>query len=446
MFKDKEFFSLLVKVATPIAIQNLLMSFLNMLDTVMIGALGDLPVAAVGLGNQIFFILSLVIYGITSGTAVFVSQFFGKGDYNALRKPVAYSTLMCFAVSVIFNIVAFCVPESCLKLFTDDPEIIKLGAEYLRVAAFCYPMFGISFSLAVSLRSTEQAHIPLIITAGALVINTVLNYAFIFGHFGFDAMGTAGAAYATLAARTTELLVFVIYVYGKKNVVAITFKDFKFDSAFFGRYIKTVLPVIGNETMWGLGISAYNAVFGRIGREVVAANQIAKNIEQILTSLCIGVGSAAAVMVGKKIGEGDKPGAWLYAKRLAGISTGFGALIGIALICLSKVVLMPYKISADAADYAWQFLMVMSIAMPFKMFNYVNIVGVLRGGGDTIYCFILDVCAVWLIGVPSVYLTGLWFSLPIIFVIIALNSEEVVKCIVGFKRFKSKKWINDLVN
>jgi len=446
MLKDKEFFSLLAKVATPIALQNLLMSFLNMLDTVMIGALGDLPVAAVGLGNQIFFILSLVIYGITSGTAVFISQFFGKGDYKALRKPVAYSSVLCFVIAIVFNIISILFPENCLKLFTDDPEVIRLGTDYLKVVAFCYPMFGISFSFAVSLRSTEQAHVPLVITACALVVNTVLNYIFIFGHFGFEAMGVIGAAYATLVSRTVEVICFAIYIYSKNNVVAVKPADFKFDALFFSRYIKTVLPVIGNETMWGLGVSVYNAVFGRIGREVVAANQIAKNIEQILTSLCIGVGSAAAVMVGKKIGEGDKPGAWLYAKRLAGISTGFGALIGIVLICISKIVLMPYNISDTAYGYAVQFLIVLAIAMPFKMFNYVNIVGVLRGGGDTVYCFILDVCAVWLIGVPSVYLTGLWFALPIVFVIIALNTEEVVKCIVGFKRFKSKKWINDLVN
>ena len=206
------------------------------------------------------------------------------------------------------------------------------------------------------------------------------------------------------------------------------------------------MPVVANETLWGLGMSVYNAVFGRIGREVVAASQISKNIEQILTALCIGVGSAAAVMVGKKIGEGNKSGAWIYAKRLVFISTALGAAVGVVLLLLSKIVLMPYNVSDVAREYAMQFLIVLSIAMPFKMFNYVNIVGVLRGGGDTVYCFILDMCAVWLIGVPFVYLTGLWLGLPVIFVIISLNSEEVVKGIVGFRRFKSKKWINDLVN
>jgi len=446
MFKDKEFFSQLVKVATPIALQNLLMSFLNMLDTVMIGSLGDLPVAAVGLGNQVFFILSLVVFGITSGTAVYISQYYGKKDYQALKKPVAYALTLCFVISVLFLLIAILIPEKCLMLFTNDKEIIDLGSEYLKIAAFCYPMFGISFCYAVSLRSTEKAHIPLIITAVALGINTILNYVLIFGHFGFPQMGVKGAAVATLFSRGTEVILFIAYVYLKKSIIAVKPRHFTFDKEFFIKYIKTASPVVANETLWGLGMSVYNAVFGRIGREVVAASQISKNIEQILTALCIGVGSAAAVMVGKKIGEGNKTGAWVYAKRLVLISTALGALVGIVLLALSGVVLMPYNVSEVARDYAMQFLIVLSVAMPFKMFNYVNIVGVLRGGGDTVYCFILDMCAVWLIGVPLVYITGLWLGLPIIVVIISLNSEEAVKGIIGFRRFKSKKWINDLVN
>lgn len=446
MFKDKEFFLQLVKVATPIALQNLLMSFLNMLDTVMIGSLGDLPVAAVGLGNQVFFILSLVVFGITSGTAVYISQYFGKKDYQALKKPVAYALALCFMCSIAFLLVAIIIPEKCLMLFTNDAEIIKLGTEYLKTAAFCYPMFGVSFCFAVSLRSTEKAHVPLIITAVALGINTILNYVLIFGHFGFPQLGVRGAAVATLFARGTEAIIFIVYIYAKKSIIAVKAHHFVFDKEFFAKYVKTAMPVVANETLWGLGMSVYNAVFGRIGREVVAASQISKNIEQILTSLCIGVGSAAAVMVGKKIGEGNKSGAWIYAKRLVFISTALGAAVGFVLLLLSEIVLMPYNVSDVAREYAMQFLIVLSIAMPFKMFNYVNIVGVLRGGGDTVYCFILDMCAVWLIGVPFVYLTGLWLGLPVIFVIISLNSEEVVKGLVGFRRLKSKKWINDLVN
>lgn len=446
MFKDKDFLSLLLKVATPIALQNLLMSFLNILDTIMIGSLGDLPVAAVGLGNQVFFIFSLVVFGISSGTSVFVAQFFGKGDYDALKKPIAYSVVMCVLVSVVFSALAIFFPKNCLAIFTNDHEIILLGAEYLKVAAFCYPMFGISFCFAVALRSTEKAHVPLIITAFALLVNTLMNYCLIFGNLGFPALGVRGAAVATVIARFVEIVAFVIYIYAKKSIVALKVKNFKFDKEFFGKYIAKVTPVIANETMWGLGMSTYNMVFGRIGREVVAANQIAKNTEQILTSLCFGVGGAAAVMVGKKIGEGDKEATWIYAKRFIVLAIALGTAIGVALLLLSNIVLLPYNISNVAKGYAWQFLVVLSVAMPFKMFNYVNIVGVLRSGGDTLYCLILDACAVWLIGVPSVFITGLLLKLPVLVVIIALNSEEAVKGIVGFKRYKSRKWINDLVN
>ena len=179
---------------------------------------------------------------------------------------------------------------------------------------------------------------------------------------------------------------------------------------------------------------------------MVAANQIARNAEQILTALCIGVGSAAAVVIGKKIGERDRKGALEYARKFSILSTVFGLVLGIVLIFLSPAILKIYTVSPQAKEYAWQFLLILGMVMWIKMFNYVNIVGTLRGGGDTTFCLFLDVGAVWLIGVPLVYLTGLKWGMPIIVVMICLNAEEIVKSVFGFWRLRSNKWVNDLVN
>lgn len=446
MLKDKELWSILRKVAVPIALQNLLMSLLNMIDTVMIGALGDLAVASVGLANQIFFILNLVIFGITSGTAIYVAQYFGKKDFENIKRPVAYSLVLSTAFAILFSILALMTPEFSLKLFTNDMEIVAEGTKYLRIAGWSYLMFGISFTFAVALRSTEQAFVPLVVTAAALCINTIFNYIFINGKFGFPAMGVEGAAVATLIARGTELLIFCYLVFFRKNIIAPRWKDFVFEKVFAVKYIKVITPVVLNESMWGIGVSIYNAVFGRIGKEVVAANQIARNAEQILTALCIGVGSAAAVVIGKKIGERDRKGALEYARKFSILSTVFGLVLGIILIFLSPAILKIYTVSPQAKEYAWQFLLILGIVMWIKMFNYVNIVGTLRGGGDTTFCLFLDVGAVWLIGVPLVYLTGLKWGMPIIVVMICLNAEEIVKSVFGFWRLRSNKWVNDLVN
>lgn len=447
MFKDKELKNALISIALPVALQNLLTSLLNMIDTVMIGSLGDRAVAAVGLANQWFFIFNLVVFGIVSGSTIYISQFYGKRDFDSMQLPVAYSMFLCFAASAIFAACSIVFPGFVMRLFTTDAQTIACGIPYLQVAGFTYLMLAISLPIASAMRATGFAVVPLIVTGSALCVNTFFNYVLINGHFGAPALGVRGAAIATTIARVFETVVIVSVMLSGKSKIRLKAHHFKINKTFLPAYIKTIIPVVGNETMWGLGISMYNAMFGRLNNSIVTANQIARNLESITTALCIGLGSAGAVIIGKKIGERNQPSAFLYAKKFAILSTVLGFFLGIIMLAAMPLYLSLYsEISATAKTYASQLIAVFGIFMAVKMFNHMNIVGILRSGGDTKFCFLLDAGAVWAIGVLSVFLAAFVFKAPFWIIALCLVSEEIVKAIGGVVRFKSGKWLNDLVN
>lgn len=444
--KDRELKNAIISIGIPVALQNMLTSLLNMIDTVMIGSLGDGAVAAVGLANQWFFIFNLVIFGIVSGSSIYVSQFYGKGDFENMQVPVAYSVTLCFFVSLIFGFLALFAPRFVMSLFTNDAATIDTGIPYLRIASLSYFMMALSLPIANAMRAADAALIPLAVTGSALLINTGLNYALINGHFGAPALGVSGAAIATSTARVVEMLVIYSVVFSKRTKIRVKAHYFKFKRDFALPYIKTILPVVGNESMWGLGISMYNIMFGHTNNAIVAANQISRNLEQIMTAFCMGIGSAAAVVIGRKIGEKKKNEAFTYAGKFAITSVVMGFGLGVLMLLLMPVYINMYSVSPEAKEYARMMMIAFGTFMTVKMYNYMNIVGVLRSGGDTAFCFWLDASSVWLVGVVSVFLALFVFKAPFWIVAFCLVLEEAVKALVGYIRYRSKAWLNDLVN
>lgn len=446
LLKDRELKNAIISIGIPVALQNMLTSLLNMIDTVMIGSLGDGAVAAVGLANQWFFIFNLVIFGIVSGSSIYVSQFYGKGDFENMQVPVAYSVTLCFFVSLIFGFLALFAPRFVMSLFTNDAATIDTGIPYLRIASLSYFMMALSLPIANAMRAADAALIPLAVTGSALLINTGLNYALINGHFGAPALGVSGAAIATSTARVVEMLVIYSVVFSKRTKIRVKAHYFKFKRDFALPYIKTILPVVGNESMWGLGISMYNIMFGHTNNAIVAANQISRNLEQIMTAFCMGIGSAAAVVIGRKIGEKKKNEAFTYAGKFAITSVVMGFGLGVLMLLLMPAYINMYSVSPEAKEYARMMMIAFGTFMTVKMYNYMNIVGVLRSGGDTAFCFWLDASSVWLVGVVSVFLALFVFKAPFWIVAFCLVLEEAVKALVGYIRYRSKAWLNDLVN
>ena len=445
LFNDRHFFSQMFKLALPITLQNLVLTSLNLVDNIMIGGLGENAIAGVGLANQYFFLLNLLLFGIVSGSSIFTAQYWGSKDVKSIRKVLGICIITGGTGAFLFSIGGLFFPNEILGIFSKDQNVLNLANEYLRIVIFSYLITAVTFAYSFSLRSTGNVKTPLIVSVIALGINTFLNYLLINGHLGLPRMGVAGAAVATVIARVIELSLLLWAVYSKKMVVAASISEMTdLTAGFVKQFFKVTAPVILNESMWGLGVTMYAIAYARMGTDVFASTNISGTIEKIVWVIFMGVGNACAVMIGNKIGSGDVSEVFLYAKRFAILGPATAILAGIVVIFISPWALAPYKVSPVVLDYAQKNLIVFCLFIWAKVFNYINVIGILRSGGDTTFCLLLDTGGVWLIGVPLAFLGGLVFDLPIYYVYALVQVEEVIKLIIGIPRLASKKWINNL--
>lgn len=446
IFSDKIFYISLINLAMPIVLQNLVSSALNLVDTVMIGQLGETEIASVALANQIFFLLILFLFGISSGAGIFHAQFWGKGDIPNIRRVLGISLICGILTSLIFTLASLIIPTHILAIFSKDANVIAMGGSYLRIVSLSFIMTAVSFCYSFTLRCTGNAGLPTVISFIALGINTALNYVLIFGVFGFPQLGVEGAAIATVFARFVEMALMLAAIYARKLVPAASLKemlDLKLD--FIKKFFVTMAPVVLNEVLWSLGVTMYSVAYARMGTGVIASINIASTVERIALVLFMGMANACAVIVGNKIGEGDEHTAFLYAKKLAVIGTFMGIVMGGIVVLSTGWILSVFKISQEVYNDARYVIVIFGIIMVFKVFNMINIVGILRSGGDTKFSLILDTLGVWLIAVPLAFVGGLVWSLPVAMVYLLVNLEEVFKLGFGLKRFLSGKWINNLV-
>lgn len=445
LFNDKKFFKALFRLAIPIVLQNLVLSSLNLVDTIIIGGLGETAIASVGLANQYFFLLNLLLFGIASGSSIFTAQYWGNKDIKNIKRVLGICIITGGLAAFLFTLGGLLVPRQILSIFSKDAEVINLGAQYLRIIAFSYVMTSISFSYSFTLRSTGQVKIPMAVSITALGINTALNYMLVYGLFGFPHMGISGSAVATLIARSVEMILILSIVYRTKNVIAGSFKELlDLSSEFVKSFFKVTVPVILNESIWALGVTLYSVVYARMGTEVIASTNISSTIERITWVIFMGLGNAGAVMIGNKIGKGDKEEAFTYAKRFIILGPALAIIGGILVFFNSHFILSAYKVSPVVYNYASKNLIVFSVFLWVKVFNFTSIVGILRSGGDTKFCLFIDTSGVWLIGVPLAFLGGLVWHLPVYWVYTLVFMEEIYKLILGLPRILSKKWINNL--
>ncbi|SCZ02208.1 MATE family efflux transporter [Alkaliphilus peptidifermentans] len=443
---DKIFYKIMASIALPIALQNLISSSLNAVDTVMIGKLGAVEIAAVGLANQFFFVFVLILFGINSGVSIFTAQYWGKKDIDNIQRVLGLALMLGIGFSLTFFLAAFLFPQWILKIFTEDQTVIHLGSSYLRIVSVSYIFTAISFSYSFAMRSTGNAKLTMVVSAISLLANTLLNYILIFGAGAIPAMGIKGAAIATLISRTLETLLIVSYVYSYYDVLAVrSLRIFKISSSFFKQVMNTTTPVILNEAFWALGMSMYSISYARISTEAVASVQIALTIQGIFIVIGMGLGNASAVMIGNVIGANEEERAINYAKRFSILGTATGAIIGLIMMVAAPLVLNFFNVSDAVSHNAINILRVFALFMAFKFYNIILVIGILRGGGDTRFSLFLELSSVWLYGVPMVFIGAHLWKLPIYQVVALVSCEEIIKSVVGFGRVASKKWVKRVI-
>ena len=446
-FRDKVFFRAMLALAVPVAFQQFITAALNMIDVLMVGQLGEASVAALGLANQIFFLLILFLFGTTSGMAIFTAQYLGKGDTENIRKVLGICLTLAISVAALFSLAATLIPEHLMNFYTADPEVIKLGSSYLRIVGLSYVLMAISVSYISVLRSITQVKLTVIVSVLALALKTSIAYTLIFGRFGFPALGVRGAAIGTGIGWAFECILLLIIVYITKTPLAgnpLTF--FHFDRSFLLNVLRTSMPAALNEVIWSFGITTYNAVYAHIGTNAIAAININATIEELVFVLFIGLGNACSVMVGNKIGEKDKDTAFEYSRRFTILGVTLSIIGGVVVFFIRDLVIGLYQLSPMAAYNLSHIMLVYAFSAWLRVFNFMLFIGALRAGGDTRYAMFTELFSIWLIGVPAALIGGFVLHLPVYIVYAMVLLEEAAKAIVIVRRYLSRKWIHDLVN
>lgn len=442
--ENKIFLNKVLIIALPIILQDLINSSVNIADTMMMGSLGETAITAVALGNQIFFLFSLIVFGINSGASVFMAQYWGVRDKRSIHKTMGISLISSLVVAFAFLFFAQIMPHKLLVIYTRDAEVLKLGVNYLKIVSLMYPLYAISLTINMANRSIEQTKFPMITTIITLLLNICLNYIFIF-KFG---LGVTGAALGTVMARIVEVLVqFYIIKKYRLPILGNIKNYFGQSKSFIIEYYKKGLPVIANELMWSLGVTLYMVAYGlcTASESPQASIQIANTVKQMFMVIGIGIGSACAVIIGNLLGANEIDLAKSYAKKFTKLVFVIGLIMAISLIVFSPLILSFFTVSDQVRSDTIKILMVIAICMNFQMMNYLNIIGILRPGGDTLFCLLVDGGCVWLVGVPLSFLAATVLGLPIYLVFFAATFEEYVKIIFSYRRVKSNVWAVNII-
>ena len=440
------FLGMLLTLALPISLQNLLTCSMTVIDILMVGQLHETAIAAVGIANQFVFIFIVIQYGIHSGISIFTAQYWGKKELSRIKHLSGMGILVGLLVAALFSFIALVLPGRLMGLFFTDPEVVALGIGYLKIVGITFAFSALIFSFMTNLRAMGFVKVPMVCSMVAVSLNIFLNYILIFGHLGFPALGVTGAAIATTIAKIVECLIMAGIIYGKRYPLAATLREMTgFDSAFFRRVLATCWPVFLNELFWVTGISLYKLVYARIGTQAIAAVNIVATLEEFMFIPFFGIFHGGSIMIGNSIGAGRARSAYAYGRFLLVAQLIMAIAAGGIMILSRDFILSFYNISPATRENAYYLMLVSALIFWTKTTNFTNIVSVLRGGGDTRFGFFLDLTGVWCIGVPMAFFGAFYLGLPVYWVMALIAVEELYKLGIGIPRFLSKKWIRNLV-
>ena len=449
--QGRGFYRSAIALMLPMILQNLVTNFMALADSFMVGALGETELAAVTMANSVFYVLSLIIFGIQSGTGVLVAQYYGKGRLDAINRIMGMGYYVSLGLTALIALLAFFFPMQLMQLVTNNPDLWEPGAEYARIVGFSYVCMAFSGVYIAVQRSMENPGLGAILLTVSGALNILLNYMFIFGKWGAPAMGCAGAAVATLLSRLFEVLVVTGCFFRSKRLPVKPGLMLRPGRIIAGDFIKYSLPVVLNEGMWSLAMSLFSIIMGHMpdSTPILAAYTIAGNIDRMAAVALFAAGNATAVIIGRDIGCGDTKE--IYGKGVAlnfvcfvtGIIS-MGILLTIRATLLDGFIFPLMDISAEAGELAKMMLAFIAVVMPLRSLNLCNIVGVFRGGGDVRYGLICDIGPLYCVCLPAAALCGLVFGLGITAVYVCICLDDFCKVFLCLTRLRSGKWINSV--
>ncbi len=436
----------LLKIASPIAVQGVVTATLSMVDNLMVGILGETELAAVGVGSQLFMVHYMLMFGILSGTATFLAQFYGTRDMANIRKVIGFGFTILAVMGLLFFLLTNCLTDAVLSIYTGDPAVRALAADYVRINSWSFLLLAFSAPMEMAFKATQQVRVPMIVSAAVFVSNVSINYILIFGKFGFPRLGVAGAAIGTLSARIIEVFLNMYFAFRKSNEFRGSIPSFfGWNPELIRRVIRNATPTTINEFFWSFGQSMYVAAYNRIGTTAYAAYQAANSLFNIFNFASFSVGDAALILVGEKLGEGDKKNAWTLSGHILKVAVMVGLIFGATVIAISRPLSMVFNLSDQGKTYTFYVLIVFGATMAVDLLNGVLIAGVLRAGGDTRFTMLVECGSIWLIAVPLAFLSALVWHLPIHLALLMTRIESLIKVVILYARYKSRKWMNTVI-
>lgn len=440
-----EFLKEVVVIGAPVVVQSVLGSLVNMLDVMMIGQLGEISITAAAVSNQWFTLFALLANALCAAGSMFISQHWGKRELDSIHRYIGILFYGVVLLGLVFGISSLTIPEVILKLYSRDSLVLVQASEYLRILGISFIIDSVSIVFITALRSIGDTRIPMAASAASVITNGILNYILIFGTPISPAMGIRGAAIATVIARVVEFLIVVGYILARKPPVYCKVIEYlSVPAGLWKKYFKVGFWVIIAEVLIAFGSTMYSMAYKYTGTEGQAALQIINTYQNLALIMCGGFGTAAAVMIGIRLGKNEFEEAKRCCRRLMLVGIVVSLCITLVVVLLSPLLMGVFRVGETVNDYLKIMIIIMAFAVPLKFMNYLCIVGVLRSGGDSTFCFMANMVGVWVVGLPLVWLCAVYYELPIYMVYLMSNMEDVGKFLIAFPRVIRNKWVKNL--
>ena len=443
--KDKSFYKTFISLALALMMQQAVVLSVNLADNVMLGSYSEISLSGVAAVNQIQFILQQLVFGFSNGMTVLASQYWGTRRIEPVKKLLAIAFAGAVSVAALMFILVSAFPRQAVGLFTEDAAIIAEGCAYLRIVRFSYLFFACTTVLLGGMRTVEKVRIALTVSAIALVVNCSINFVLIRGRFGFPEMGVRGAAIGTLTARILECAIVSVYVLVHDKRLGLRLRDLvRFDAVLAGDYAKVSFPVIMTSFLWGLNTALQTVILGHMSSSAIAAHAISSTIFLFLKVTSQGASSAASVITGKAVGQGNMAKVREYTRTLQVIFVAIGLSLGTILMTIRMPLLSLYTLESGTRALAETFMLIEATVLVATSYQMCVNTGIISGGGDPRFVLIVDLFVIWGFAIPMSFLCAFkWNASPVI-VLLMLNSDQYMKCVTSAVYCNSYKWIKNL--
>lgn len=451
---DRAFYRRVFQVAIPIIIQNGITNFVSLLDNIMVGQVGTLPMSGVSIVNQIIFVFNLCIFGASSGAGIFTAQFHGSGDDEGIRHTFRFKLFICTLISLAAGLIFFLGQDSLIGLYLtgegtaeDAAQVLGYGKDYLAVMLWGLLPFGLANAYAGTLKESEETFVPMVAGVTAVFVNLGLNYVLIFGHFGAPAMGVRGAALATVISRYAELLLVAAWTHrngAKHPFIRGAYRSFAIPSPLLKTIVVTGAPLLMNETLWSLGVAFMNQCYSTCGLDVVPATNISSTLINLSSVVYHSLGVSVGILMGQMLGA-RKPEAEVrdFNRKLIAFSVSMGVLFGGLMALGSGVFPNIYNTTDTVRALAQDLILISALIMPFQSFANATYF-TLRSGGKTFITFLFDSGFMWICSIPLAFCLSRFTALPILPLFAICQMPDVLKCVLGSWMLKKGSWIHTL--